>query len=75
MGGERGIRTLDSVSGIHAFQACQLNHSCISPGSGAIASQINPEISRHATKPEFTPEFPESGDRKGGPQDFLKLMT
>src|SRR5690606_814469 len=30
--GERGIRTLDTLSGIHAFQACQINHSCISPG-------------------------------------------
>src|SRR5579863_4409385 len=32
-GGERGIRTLDRVSPIHAFQACAFNHSAISPGS------------------------------------------
>src|SRR5580704_12879347 len=31
-GGERGIRTLDRVSPIHAFQACAFNHSAISPG-------------------------------------------
>ena len=30
-GGERGIRTPDRVSPIHAFQACSLNHSDISP--------------------------------------------
>src|SRR5437868_1723062 len=30
-GGERGIRTLDRVSPIHAFQACAFNHSAISP--------------------------------------------
>src|SRR5689334_7685103 len=32
-GGERGIRTLDRVSPIHAFQACAFNHSAISPGT------------------------------------------
>src|ERR1039457_4188881 len=31
-GGERGIRTLDRVSPIHAFQACAFNRSAISPG-------------------------------------------
>jgi hypothetical protein len=31
LGGERGIRTLDTVSRIHAFQACALNHSATSP--------------------------------------------
>lgn len=30
-GGERGIRTPDTVSRIHAFQACSFNHSDISP--------------------------------------------
>src|SRR5690606_21018607 len=30
-GGERGIRTLDTVSRIHAFQACAFNHSATSP--------------------------------------------
>ena len=30
-GGERGIRTLDTVSPKHAFQACAFNHSAISP--------------------------------------------
>jgi hypothetical protein len=30
-GGERGIRTLDTVSRIHAFQACAFSHSAISP--------------------------------------------
>ncbi len=26
-GGEGGIRTLDTISRIHAFQACSLSHS------------------------------------------------
>lgn len=30
-GGERGIRTPDALSHIHAFQACSFNHSDISP--------------------------------------------
>ena len=29
--GERGIRTPGTVPGTHAFQACQINHSCTSP--------------------------------------------
>ncbi len=31
IGGETGIRTLDTVSRIHAFQACAFNHSATSP--------------------------------------------
>ncbi len=31
-GGESGIRTHERVSPKHAFQACALNHSAISPG-------------------------------------------
>ena len=30
-GGESGIRTHDTVSRIHTFQACAFNHSAISP--------------------------------------------
>jgi hypothetical protein len=30
-GGEGGIRTLDTVSRIHAFQACAFSHSATSP--------------------------------------------
>src|SRR5271170_3104335 len=33
--GEKGIRTLDSVSAIHTFQACLFNHSSISPKKAA----------------------------------------
>src|SRR5229473_2935550 len=39
-GGERGIRTLDRVSPIHAFQACAFNHSAISPGSRGLEVSI-----------------------------------
>ena len=30
-GGEGGIRTLETVSRLHAFQACAFNHSATSP--------------------------------------------
>ena len=30
-GGEKGIRTLGTISRTHAFQACSFNHSDISP--------------------------------------------
>ncbi len=30
-GGERGIRTLETVPRLHAFQACAFNHSATSP--------------------------------------------
>ena len=31
LGGERGIRTLETVSRLHAFQACAFDHSATSP--------------------------------------------
>ena len=34
-GGESGIRTHDTVSRIHAFQACALSHSAIPPAEAA----------------------------------------
>ena len=34
-GGERGIRTLDTVSRIHTFQACSFNRSDTSPDLAA----------------------------------------
>src|SRR5438094_427937 len=33
VGGGSGIRTHDTVSRIHAFQACALSHSAIPPGT------------------------------------------
>jgi hypothetical protein len=33
-GGEEGIRTLDTVPRIHAFQAGAINHSATSPDLG-----------------------------------------
>jgi hypothetical protein len=32
LSGEEGIRTLDTLSSIHTFQACSFNHSDTSPG-------------------------------------------
>lgn len=34
-GGQRGIRTLDTLSRIHAFQACAFNHSATCPSFGS----------------------------------------
>ena len=33
-GGQRGIRTLETVTRLHAFQACAFDHSATSPASG-----------------------------------------
>src|SRR6266516_3706737 len=35
LGGGSGIRTHDTVSRIHAFQACAFSHSAIPPGRGS----------------------------------------
>ncbi len=49
-GGERGIRTLDTVSRIHAFQACAFNHSATSPGARSPKAARTPHpFSRSAT--------------------------
>ena len=37
-GGESGIRTRGRFNPTHAFQACDLNHSSISPGGASIAT-------------------------------------
>ena len=33
-GGEKGIRTLETVPRLHTFQACAFDHSAISPHAG-----------------------------------------
>src|SRR5690348_11703601 len=33
-GGEKGIRTLETVTRLHTFQACAFDHSAISPLAG-----------------------------------------
>ena len=35
-GGQRGIRTLGTLSRTHAFQACAFNHSATCPCHGVI---------------------------------------
>src|SRR5690606_25841507 len=35
-GGQRGIRTLDRLAPIHAFQACAFNHSATCPSGGGL---------------------------------------
>ena len=39
-GGETGIRTLDTLSSIHAFQACAFSHSAISPSGKRLAEAL-----------------------------------
>ena len=51
-GGESGIRTHDRVAPIHAFQACALNHSAISPKINHYPLFLKPQkrqsvVSRH----------------------------
>jgi hypothetical protein len=47
-GGERGIRTPDTVSRIHAFEARAFSHSAISPGRGFHSYFIREELqNRH----------------------------
>src|SRR6516164_8088237 len=46
-GGEGGIRTHDTVSRIHAFQACALSHSATSPLWKKSTSQYSDGVSRY----------------------------
>jgi hypothetical protein len=41
-GGERGIRTPDTVSRIHAFEARAFSHSAISPQSQRVSASCHP---------------------------------
>jgi hypothetical protein len=45
-GGERGIRTLETVSRLHTFQACAFDHSAISPSARAAPSRPDKTISQ-----------------------------
>lgn len=38
-GGETGIRTLETVSRLHTFQACAFDHSATSPLGGLLTDQ------------------------------------
>ena len=39
-GGERGIRTLETVPRLHTFQACAFDHSATSPSGGVYTRGI-----------------------------------
>lgn len=45
-GGQRGIRTLDTVSRIHAFQACAFNHSATCPWSKGCLRRCEAAVGR-----------------------------
>ena len=51
-GGEKGIRTLDTVARIHAFQACAFDHSATSPRPGYPPScRLDPRTPAHLVDP------------------------
>jgi putative ABC transport system ATP-binding protein len=57
-GGETGIRTLDDLAAIHAFQACQFNRSCTSPNeltNYIVNRQNGPEVPASAIITTKTP--------------------
>jgi hypothetical protein len=71
-GGERGIRTLDTVSRIHAFQACAFNHSAISPGKGAPqAGLLHDDAARNGGNPFILARRPVAG---GASLKYLSVM-
>ena len=51
-GGERGIRTLERLATLHAFQACALGHYAISPCLIASRSEFFLTVGAHETQPE-----------------------
>ena len=56
-GGETGIRTLETVPRLHAFQACAFDHSATSPSGGAYsffgaAFKLHPPLGE--TRPRST---------------------
>ena len=54
IGGEGGIRTHDTVSRIHAFQACALSHSATSP-DGKIGRQYSGRVPGYNPRSRFPP--------------------
>ena len=62
-GGERGIRTPDTVPRIHAFEACGFNHSPISPRHGlpAVVAGAVSELPRRAVQAPRSVILNESG--------------
>src|SRR6516165_4074166 len=61
VGGGSGIRTHDTVSRIHAFQACAFSHSAIPPAGSAGASHYSKAV-EGATRGQ-----PATRDRHGAP--------
>ncbi len=67
-GGERGIRTLETVARLHAFQACAFSHSATSPfipGSDSRPGPLRPGRS--------DPDWPEPNRAVPGPQRFWAI--
>ena len=52
-GGERGIRTLDTVARIHAFQACAFSHSATSPSRRRGACRTLEDDPRRCLEPSL----------------------
>jgi hypothetical protein len=67
-GGEGGIRTHETVSRLHAFQACAIDHSATSPRRSCAARTIagmGAETTRLNTHPQFYGIFTLSGGAPG----------
>ena len=47
-GGEKGIRTLETVTRLHTFQACAFDHSAISPHWAAAGLPASKALPREA---------------------------
>src|SRR5882724_9000435 len=69
-GGERGIRTPGGFKPTHAFQACALNHSAISPTNDRTVKKLFKvcNIFRSATPPECARPGRSSPNKQTGPR-------
>jgi hypothetical protein len=74
LGGGSGIRTRDTVSRIHTFQACAFNHSATPPRSAFAgpAGRLNPPAMRISAKSAHYSAA--SRQRKRAPVVMRKLM-
>src|SRR5579864_5181312 len=72
-GGESGIRTHDTVSRIHAFQACAFSHSAISPAPvvGKRKTEPRPASPFHSMAPRHLRQSPSTLD--GGTCPLFRL--
>ena len=66
--GQRGIRTLDTLSRIHAFQACAFNRSATCPSSSCFRDLEMPRF--HRTRTTKPPSIRDGGSKKADRERF-----